>query len=94
METIGNRDFNYQRYYRRIRANQFLIAGAGRKILHMKNNKQLLAVIPGVLALAALVLFFRAPVNVDTLIGFMSATALVGIAALEYRINWKRVFGR
>ena len=74
--------------------NPFLNAGAGHKTLHMNNNKQLLAVIPGVLALAALVLFFRAPVNVDTLIGFMSVTALVGIAALEYRINWKRVFGR
>jgi hypothetical protein len=94
MEAIGNRNFNYQRYYRRIRANPFLNAGAGHKTLHMNNNKQLLAVIPGVLALAALVLFFRAPVNVDTLIGFMSVTALVGIAALEYRINWKRVFGR
>ena len=60
----------------------------------MKTNKQLLAVIPGVLALAALVLFFRAPVNADSLLGFVSVLSLLGIAALEYRISWRRLFGR
>jgi hypothetical protein len=59
----------------------------------MKTNK-LHAVIPGVLALAALVLFFRARFNADSLLGFVSVIALLGIAALEYRISWKRVFGR
>jgi hypothetical protein len=60
----------------------------------MKNNKTLLAVIPGVIALAALVLLFRAPVNADSAVGFLSVAALIGIAALEYRINWRRVLGR
>jgi hypothetical protein len=60
----------------------------------MKTNKQLLAVIPGAIALAAFVLFFRAPVNADTLVGFVSVLALLGIAALEYRISVRRVFGR
>jgi hypothetical protein len=60
----------------------------------MKNNKQLLAVTLGVIALAALLLSFRAPVTADSLVGFLSVTAILGIAALEYRISWKRVFGR
>jgi hypothetical protein len=60
----------------------------------MKTNTQLKAVIPGVLALAAFVLLLRAPVSADSLAGFLSVLALLGIAALEYRISWKRVFGR
>lgn len=60
----------------------------------MKTNKLLHAVIPGVLALAALVLFFRAPFNADSVLGTISVLTLLGIAALEYRISWRRVFGR
>ncbi|MEO6006280.1 MAG: hypothetical protein ABIZ04_23775 [Opitutus sp.] len=60
----------------------------------MKTNKTLHAVIPGVLALAALLLFFRAPFNADTLLGFVSVATLLGIAVLDYRISWRRVFGR
>jgi hypothetical protein len=60
----------------------------------MKTNTQLKAVIPGVLALAAFLLLLRAPVSADSLVGFLSVLALLGIAALEYRISWKRVFGR
>jgi hypothetical protein len=60
----------------------------------MKTTKQLHAVIPGALAIAAFVLLLRAPVSADSLFGFLSAFALLGIAALEYRISWKRVFGR
>lgn len=61
----------------------------------MNNSKLLLAVIPGAaIALAALVLFFRSPVGVDTLVGYGSVFALLGVAALEYRISRKRVFGR
>jgi len=59
----------------------------------MKTNK-LHAVIPGVIALAAIVLFFRAPVNADSALGFVSVATLLGIAALEYRISWRGVFGR
>ncbi len=60
----------------------------------MKNNKLLLAAIPGVIAVAALVLFFRSPIAVENLIGYGSVLALLGVMALEYRIDWKRVFGR
>jgi hypothetical protein len=60
----------------------------------MKTNTQLKAVIPGLLAIAAFVLLLRAPVSADSLFGFLSVLALLGIAALEYRISWKRVFGR
>jgi hypothetical protein len=60
----------------------------------MKNNTIITAVIPGVIALAALVLSFRSSVSADSLVGFASVLALIGIVALEYRINWKRVFGR
>ena len=72
-----------------------ILRGAGEQTntTHMKTNK-LVAVIPGVIALAAFVLFFRAPVNADTLVGFVSVLTLLGIAAMEYGINLKRVFGR
>jgi len=60
----------------------------------MKTNTQLQAVLPGVIAIAALVLLLRAPVKADSLVGFLSVLALLGIAALEYRISWRRVFGR
>ena len=60
----------------------------------MKTNTQLRAAIPGVLAIAAFVLLLRAPVSADSLVGYMSVVTLLGIAALEYRISWKGVFGR
>lgn len=60
----------------------------------MKNNKLVMAAIPGVIAVAALVLSLRAPVDADTLIGYASVFALLAVAAVEYRLSWKRVFGR
>jgi hypothetical protein len=60
----------------------------------MNTNTLLKAAIPAIIAIAAFVLLLRAPVNADSLIGFLSVTALLGIAALEYRFSWKRVFGR
>ena len=59
----------------------------------MKKNI-LLAVPVSLVAVAALVLSFRFPVNAESLIGYASVLALLGVAALEYRINWKRLFGR
>lgn len=53
-----------------------------------------MAAIPGVIAVAALVLSLRAPVDADTLIGYASVFALLAVAAVEYRLSWKRVFGR
>lgn len=60
----------------------------------IKNNGIVLAVIPGVIAAAALLLSLRSHVDADTLVGFGSVIALAAVAALEYRISVKRVFGR
>ena len=60
----------------------------------MKNIIITLAAILGVTAAAAFLLSFRSPVNVDSLIGYASVFALVGVAGLDYRINWKRLFSR
>ncbi len=60
----------------------------------MKNNKLLLAALPGVIAVAALLLSFRSPIAVENLIGYGSVLALLGLMAAEYRIDWKRVFSR
>ena len=57
-------------------------------------KKLFLAVPLSLTAVAALVLSFRAPVNAEALIGYVTVLALVGVAALEYRITWKRIFGR
>jgi hypothetical protein len=57
-------------------------------------NKTILAVIPGILVAAALLLSFRSQVTADSIVGFLAVLALLGVAALEYRLNWKRFFGR
>ena len=60
----------------------------------MKTNKVILAAIPGLIATAALVLSVRSQVDPALLVGYGAVLALLGVAALEYRINWKRVLGR
>lgn len=57
-------------------------------------NIVILAAIPAFAGLAALLLSFRSPVHVEAAIGYLSVFALLGVATLEYRINWKRLFGR
>lgn len=59
----------------------------------MKKNIQVAAPI-SILAVAALVLSFRSSVNAESLIGYGSVLALLSLAALEYRIDWRRLFGR
>jgi hypothetical protein len=59
----------------------------------MKTNN-ILAVLLGVIAAAALVLSYRFEVNVEAVIGYGSVLALLGVAASEYRVGWKRIFGR
>ena len=59
----------------------------------MKTNL-LVAVPVSLIAVAAVVLSFRAPVNAESLIGYASVLGLLGVASLEYRISWKRLFGR
>jgi len=60
---------------------------------NMKNNI-ILAVIPGVVVSAALLLSFRPPVTAESIVGYLSVLALVGVAAMEYGFNWKRTLGR
>ena len=60
----------------------------------MKTNTIVLAATLSALAVAAIVLSFRSSVDADSVIGYGSVLALIGMAALEYRINWKRLFGR
>ena len=58
----------------------------------MKTNMIVPAATLSLLAAAAIVLSVRS--SVDAAIGYVSVLALVGMAALEYRINWKRLFNR
>lgn len=57
-------------------------------------NKVLLAVIPGFIVSAALLLSFRAQITAESLVGFLSVLVALGVAALEYRLNWKNLFSR
>ncbi len=60
----------------------------------MKTNMIILAATLASVAVAAVVLSFRSSVDAESVIGYASVLALVGMAALEYRISWKRLFGR
>ena len=74
-----------------------VLGGPAEKTEHttMKSNIIILAVLSGgVIAATALLLSFRSPVTADSVVGYASVLALLGMAALEYRINWKRLFGR
>lgn len=61
--------------------------------INMKKNI-LVAVPVSLIAVAALVLSYRSSVNAESMIGFVSVFALLAVASLEYRINWKRIFSR
>jgi hypothetical protein len=60
----------------------------------MKNNIITQAALLGITAAAVLVLSVRSQVSVDSIVGFGSILALLGVAAMEYRITWKEVLGR
>lgn len=60
----------------------------------MNKNILLVAVPVSVIAVTAYLLSLGAPVTAESLIGYVSVFALLGVAALEYRISWKRLFGR
>jgi predicted membrane-bound mannosyltransferase len=58
-------------------------------------NKNILVAVPvSLIAVAAFLLSVRSSVNAESLIGYASVFALLSMVALEYRINWKRPFGR
>lgn len=58
------------------------------------NTKNLLAVLLGLIAAAALMLSIRSQVSVESVIGYASVLALLGMAASEYRLGWKGLFSR
>lgn len=58
------------------------------------NKKIILAVPVSVFAVAALLLSDRLPVSAESVIGYGSVLALLAVAALDYRITWKRLAGR
>ena len=61
----------------------------------MKNNIIVRTVLLGVTAAAVTLLSFRSPVvSADSLVGYGCIAMLLGLASLEYRINWKWLFGR
>jgi hypothetical protein len=60
--------------------------------MNTKNLK--IAVTLGVLASAALLLSVRHLVAPDGLFEYAAALSIAGLAAMEYRIDWKRIFGR
>ena len=60
----------------------------------MKNTNLPVAAISGVIAIAAIVISLRAPVNVETFIAYGSVLSLLALAALDYRVRWTRVLSR
>ena len=59
----------------------------------MKNNI-IRAATPAIIALAAILLSLRS-INADSLIGgLFCVVGLCAIMALDYRVSWKRWFGR
>jgi hypothetical protein len=51
-------------------------------------------VIPGAIASAAVLLSLYVPITLDSIIGFGSVIIVAGIAALEYRLTFKKLLGR
>lgn len=90
MDKIEGNDFNYSR-------RSDILCGVGSSDPTATNkhmNKSILIAVPvSLLAVAALVLSF-ASLTAESMIGFASVLGLLGVATLEYRINWKRLFGR
>jgi hypothetical protein len=58
------------------------------------NTNNILAVLLGLVAVAALTLSIRSQVSVEAVIGYASVLALLGVAASEYRLGWKELFSR
>jgi hypothetical protein len=70
-------------------------ASVKRKINTMKNDIiTLAAILSAIIASAAFLLSAQSPVSVEALVGYGSVLTLLGVAALEYRITWRGLFGR
>jgi uncharacterized membrane protein len=58
----------------------------------MKRDTILLtAAIPGLVAVAAILFSLRVSITPDRLAGIVTILMLLGIAAVEYRFDWKRL---
>ena len=58
-------------------------------------NKNIIIAVPlSLTVVAALALSYRFSVTAESTIGYVSVLALLAVVALEYRITWKRLFGR
>jgi uncharacterized membrane protein len=93
MTTIGTRDFNY-RFYMLSSCRRLDYLTDTKSNPHMKTNILILAALSSLIAVAALLLSFRSPITAEAAVGYASVLAMFGMAALEYRINWKRLFSR
>lgn len=61
----------------------------------MNTNRLTFALIAAVLvALAVAVVAARTAVGLDAVIGFGAVVAVLTIALTEYRLDWRRLFGR
>ncbi len=57
-------------------------------------NKNILVAVPvGLIAVAA-ILLSRSSVSAESVVGYCSVLGVLLVASLEYRISWKRLFGR
>jgi hypothetical protein len=70
--------------------------GSAKPKNNMKNEITILAVSLGLTGTAAYLLSRANPaaVTADSLIGFGVVLALIAMAALEYRLTWKKLIGR
>ena len=92
MKVIGTLNFNYPLHSGIVPAQAKWPAHKSNP--HMKTKILILAVLSSLLAVAALLLSFRSHITAESAVGYAFVLALLGLAALEYRINWKRLFGR
>jgi O-antigen/teichoic acid export membrane protein len=67
--------------------------GTQQRIQHMKTTL-VSAATPAILAIAAIVLSFRYMSASALFAGYFCVAGIAAIAAVEYRLNWKRFFGR
>ncbi len=57
-------------------------------------SKNILLAVPFGLLAAAPLLSLVSPVGAEVLVGFGTVLVLLGVAAMEYGITWKRLFSR
>ena len=67
--------------------------GTNQRIHHMKNTI-VTAATPAILAIAAIVLSFRYMSASALFAGYFCVAGIAAVAAVEYRLNWKRFFSR